>query len=221
MLFDALFLTPICLQTYFSSPTKPCNPFITTSSSLLSSSAGPVNFWLHMTLRDFSKPGSWASRLYDILRPAPHPMAVQFSNSQSRFRHSTGEIWRHALSCSVYHDLLGDRDTNKNIAPTNRACRRRTWRRFVRIECIGLSGLLFYEIRAPASSVCDSPRIHEGRPILTGNEQCKYDLTVENVFGDPDDPDDAGMEVDDLLDAVHARVVYFPAYACTSFIVCI
>jgi hypothetical protein len=39
------------------------------------------------------------------------------------------------------------------------------------------------------------------------------------VFGDDDDPEDLGMDVDHLLDRVSARLIYAPAYACTSFVV--
>jgi len=34
-----------------------------------------------------------------------------------------------------------------------------------------------------------------------------------------DDPKNHGMHMDDLLDAIGGKVVYFPSYACTSFIV--
>uniref|UniRef100_A0A8H7Y8V6 Uncharacterized protein n=1 Tax=Psilocybe cubensis TaxID=181762 RepID=A0A8H7Y8V6_PSICU len=166
-----------------------------------------------MALRDFTKPGSWSSRLYDILRPAPHPMAIQFGNSQSKSRHSAGELWRHVLSCSIYHDLAGEKEEMQ-------LARGRSWRRFVRMECMGLSGLLFYEINPPLSSGENSESV-DGRIVAPAVENCQssaLNLTLESVFGNPDDPDDSGMAVDDLLDAVHARVVYFPAYACTSFI---
>ena len=45
---------------------------------------------------------------------------------------------------------------------------------------------------------------------------------MQGVFGDPDSPEvaaDCGMKFDNLLDAVDSKVVYFPTYACTSFIV--
>jgi hypothetical protein len=44
-------------------------------------------------------------------------------------------------------------------------------------------------------------------------------LTVEAVFGDETDTADEGMDVDDMIDVIHGRLVYFPAYACTSFAV--
>lgn len=44
-------------------------------------------------------------------------------------------------------------------------------------------------------------------------------LTMQRVFGDPEVATDNSMDLDDLLDAVHAKVVHFPTYACTSFIV--
>jgi len=42
---------------------------------------------------------------------------------------------------------------------------------------------------------------------------------LKSVFGDLNDPSDPGMDLDQLLDIVHAKVIYFPAYACTSFVV--
>lgn len=157
-----------------------------------------------MVFLSSSKPGSWTLRLYEILRPAPHPLAIQFSNSQSRFRHKAGEIWRHALITSVYYDLAGE----NNLLTETTSLRSHTWRRFIRVECLGLSGLLFYEIRLlpPLGS------------RMTG--RCGDGLSVESVFGDLDDhSDEGGMDIDDLLDVLHAKVVYFPAYACTSFVV--
>ena len=52
-------------------------------------------------------------------------------------------------------------------------------------------------------------------------EEC---LTMQGVFGDPDfDSSEVAtnheMVLDNLLDVVDAKVVCFPAYACTSFIV--
>jgi hypothetical protein len=44
-------------------------------------------------------------------------------------------------------------------------------------------------------------------------------LTVQAVFRDDNDTTDKGMEIDDLIDVIHGMLVYFPAYACTSFTV--
>jgi len=78
------------------------------------------------------------------------------------------------------------------------------------MDHLGLSGLLFYEIRAP---------IPEMDNDLFAPREGTTSLSLEDVFGDQDDPTDGGMSVDDLLDVIHAKVVFFPAYACTSFIV--
>ncbi|KDR86129.1 hypothetical protein GALMADRAFT_132717 [Galerina marginata CBS 339.88] len=178
-----------------------------------------------------SKLGSWTSKLYKTIRPAPHPLMVEFSNSLSRFRHSPGQIWRHALSSSVYRDLKESpggfgagvvssserrsgesKSRSSSRGPPIAAVRAYTWRRFVRVEHFGLSGLLFYEIGLP------STRLGVVESMERGDDDIEKLLTLESVFGDPNDPADPGMDVDDLLDAVHAKLVYFPAYACTSFL---
>ena len=74
--------------------------------------------------------------------------------------------------------------------------------------------MILYEIR-----MCSPGRFFQGDYIDV--EGC---LTMQGAFGDPDSPEVAanrGMDLDDLLDAVDAKVVYFPTYACTSFIVSI
>jgi len=44
-------------------------------------------------------------------------------------------------------------------------------------------------------------------------------LTIQVIFGDEKDPENEGMNIDDLIDAIHGRLVYFLVYACTSFAV--
>ena len=44
-------------------------------------------------------------------------------------------------------------------------------------------------------------------------------LTLQEAFGNADDPQDLGMDVDHLLDRVGARLIYALAYACASFVV--
>ncbi|KAF8954542.1 mitochondrial carrier domain-containing protein [Flammula alnicola] len=159
-----------------------------------------------MALRnDWSMAGSWTSKLYDILRPARHPRMSNFANSCSRSRHSPGSVWRTAFSSSVYHDLAGTELQHTSSCPM-------TWRRFVRVENLGLSGVVFYEISIP-------PVVDIASSYFYTMERADYRITMEKVFGDLTDPSDLGMDLDDLLDAVDAKVVYFPAYACTSFIV--
>ena len=109
---------------------------------------------------------------------------------------------------SIYHDLASISTTNCDNATTTPTTRRR----FVRLEHIGLSGVILYEIR-----MCSPCRISHGADI----EDC---LTMQGVFGDADCPElaaDHSMNIDDLLDAVDAKVVHFPGYACTSFAVSI
>jgi len=71
---------------------------------------------------------------------------------------------------------------------------------------MGLSGVILYELP-------DAGHLEAGDP------QSSKALTLQEVFGDDDDPEDLGMEVDHLLDRVGARLIYAPAYACTSFVV--
>ena len=142
-----------------------------------------------------SRAGSWSYKLYDVLRPSrtrsPAP-------ALSGFRHPPGDIWRHAFSVSVYVDLETFVDDSYPIS----------WRRFVRFERFGLSGVIFYEIRRGQSNG-QRPENESGQ------------LTLESVFGDLSDPSDLGMDLDQLLDMVQVKVIYFPAYACTSFVVSI
>lgn len=138
--------------------------------------------------------GSWSYKLYDILRPS---RARSPALALSGFRHPPGDIWRHAFSVSVYVDLETFAEDSYPIS----------WRRFVRLEHFGLSGVIFYEIRRGQSN---------------GEYQendSREELTLKSVFGDLNDPSDLGMELDQLLDIVQVKVIYFPAYACTSFVV--
>jgi hypothetical protein len=134
----------------------------------------------------------WSHRLSQILRPIP---------SNSLFNQPTfiirpppypsGEIWKHIFSVCVYSDLAGSR---------SRILWGKSNRRFVRFEQIGLSGVILYEIPA----ICESMGCI--RPMFT----------VEDVFGG-DCVD--GMSITRLLELTNAKMIYFPAYACTSFTV--
>lgn len=172
---------------------------------------------------------SWSSTLYTILRPAPRPLSAKFGSSRSRYRHSPGDIWRHMLAISVYLDLAGS-------ALTHHSRQSIVWRRFIRVEHLGLSGVVLYEIPIPPSSCAGSIgevasvpkkaeplntarsalalRIRRTSPVVTPPR-----ITLASVFGDLDKDEDAGMDLDDLMDEIDAKIVYFPAYACTSFIV--
>ncbi|KZP24117.1 hypothetical protein FIBSPDRAFT_1012485 [Athelia psychrophila] len=73
-------------------------------------------------------------------------------------------------------------------------------RRFVRLEKLsGLSGIILYHL-----------------PGSPGDPHDQGRLELDSVFGREDLEED-GMDLDALLDAVQARLVYFPVYACTSF----
>jgi hypothetical protein len=134
------------------------------------------------------------------------------------------------LAVSVYHDLAGS-------ALTHHSRQSITWRRFVRVEHLGLSGVVLYEIPIPPSFCSGS--VGEGASIpkkkaeplntargtlamrirRTSSVVAPPRITLTSVFGDLDNDEDAGMDLDDLMDEIDAKVVYFPAYACTSFIV--
>ncbi|KAF8639359.1 hypothetical protein AX17_001548 [Amanita inopinata Kibby_2008] len=151
---------------------------------------------------------SWPSTLYSVLLPAPRLVNYldRYKNLNPRHaRHPPGLLWKQTLGHCVYCDLT-DEETLGSLTMQRR--------RFARLECMGLSGVVFYEI-----------------PLVRGlveycNDVCNADtdnrrigrMTLKSIFGDPADPSEPGMNVDDLLDNINARVVYFPSYACTSFI---
>jgi hypothetical protein len=141
--------------------------------------------------------------LYNVFK---HPsyyyaLATQASNC-TRSWHYSGNIWKHFIYASIHRDLAG-------IAVTNCDNCDDSLRRFVRLEHIGLSGVILYEIR-----MCSPCCLLQGNRIGAG----EY-LTMRRVFGDPDSS--ASMNLDNLLDMVDAKVIHFPTYACTSFIVSI
>ncbi|KAF8816227.1 hypothetical protein BYT27DRAFT_7185046 [Phlegmacium glaucopus] len=161
-----------------------------------------------ITFTNPSISSSWSSILYNILKHPPYSLAPQASNRPG-LRHCSGNIWKHLISVSIYHDLASISATDRDN-PTSTT--RTTRRRFVRLEHIGLSGVILYEIR-----MCSPCRFSQGDS--TDLKKC---LTMQGVFGDPESSDvaaDHSMDLDDLLDAVDAKVIHFPVYACTSFIV--
>ena len=130
-----------------------------------------------------SRAGSWSYKLYNILRPSQTRSPAP---SLSVLRHLPGDIWRHAFSVSIYVNLEAFAEDSYPIS----------WRRFVRLEHFGLSGVIFYEIR----------RGHQN-----GENQKKNgsrELTFKSVFGDLNDPSGLGMELDQLPDIVHAKVIF-------------
>lgn len=144
---------------------------------------------------------SWPSMLYNVLKHPSYSLVPQASN-RTRLRHCSGNIWKKIISASIYCDLA-------SIPAT---ATRTTRRRFVRLDHIGLSGVILYEIR-----MCSPCCFFLGDGIGVG----EY-LTMQSVFGDPDSSEvtiNNSMDLDDLLDAVDAKMVHFPTYACTSFIV--
>jgi hypothetical protein len=75
--------------------------------------------------------------------------------------------------------------------------------RFVRLEWSGLSGVILYTI-----------------PVKLGiNGRARPAFTIEGVFGSEEADYEDGMSIIELLDSAQAKLIYFPAYACTSFIV--
>ncbi|KAF9457893.1 hypothetical protein BDZ94DRAFT_1272029 [Collybia nuda] len=141
--------------------------------------------------------GSWPTKLHNILRPAwdcPHD---DVQNPKTA-RHAPGATWKKLLGKSVFLDLAGESYERR--------------RRFVRLETLGLSGIIFYEISTgylkDGLNVLDEAP-EETIPVTR--------LTRKSVFGDPHISSDLGMGIDRLIDVVGAKVLYFPAYACTSF----
>ena len=157
---------------------------MTMNSTIPNSKAGPCSWW--------------PSALSSLLTPAPRPVSHIETNKNfnpRRGRHPPGLIWKRMLGQCLHWDL-SDEETLGSLV--------RQRRRFVRLESLGLSGVILYEIPTGAVSRTDESPAR---------------MTLRSVFGDPADPSEHGMDVNDLLDGVSARVVYFPSYACTSFIV--
>lgn len=145
----------------------------------------------------YAMAGSWSTKLHTVLQPAwdsPHDNV----RNPKVHRHPPGAIWKRALGKSVFFDLAGDCFKGR--------------RRFVRLETLGLSGIIFYEI----SSGHDSDGSNDLNGELEGTRSTTQ-LTRKSVFGDPYNPSDLGIGIDKLIDAVGAKILYFPAYACTSF----
>ena len=139
-------------------------------------------------------PLGWTNALAQLLVPAVTDRFMHNLHSNPRHTpHPAGIIWKAELARSVLADLsLGIYGV----------------RRFVRLEYPGLSGIILYNLpagRHPSGWIAKSDGDDEG-----------LILTVEAVFGDADDE---GMSVETMIDAISGRLVYFPAYACTSFVV--
>ncbi|KIM82158.1 hypothetical protein PILCRDRAFT_820528 [Piloderma croceum F 1598] len=138
----------------------------------------------------------WTDALAQVLQPPLTDSFVHNLPSNPRHtRHPPGNIWKAALAHFVLSDLsLGIYGV----------------RRYVRLEYLGLSGIILYHLpagRLPCRSITAEDEYDEESGILT----------VQAVFGDENDTADEGMDMDDLIDVIHGRLVYFPAYACTSF----
>ncbi|KAL0955484.1 hypothetical protein HGRIS_001724 [Hohenbuehelia grisea] len=135
-----------------------------------------------------------------------------------------GAGWRSELVHSVLFDL------------TSGAVPQRAGR-LVRFDSHGIGGLLLYDLNlhAPESptargnvggNALEDSSAKLGHPAGSGGSKLSSGgaldgggaLTLNAVFGDPDDPSDVGMEVDELLDCIHAKLVCLPLYACTSFV---
>ena len=148
---------------------------------------------------------SWPSTLYSLLSSTPYPINPDetYKNFNPTLnRHAPGLIWKQTLGHCVYHDL-SDEETMGSLV--------RQRRRFARLESLGLSGVILFEIPAGRATEDGSPAISDKSP--------RKRVTLKSIFGDPDDPNESGMNINELLDCVNARVIYFPSYACTSFIV--
>ena len=139
-------------------------------------------------------PLGWTDALAQLLMPVVTDRIMHDLYTNPRhIRHAAGIIWKAELARSVFAGwslgIYGVR-----------------W--FVRLEYPGLSGIILYNLpagRRPSESITTYDYDDEG-----------LILTMEAVFGDSDDE---GMSVDAMIDATRGRLVYFPAYACTSFVV--
>jgi len=136
---------------------------------------------------------AWTDRLARVLRMPSYDQHLS-SNAHLILRRSSrypaGEIWKHTFSVCVYSDLEIWEVSSNN-------------RRFARLEDRGLSGIILYEV-----------------PVTPGPDgHIHPSFTLEEAFGREENEYEDGMSVTELLDSTNARLVYFPAYACTSFFV--
>ncbi|KAJ3993603.1 hypothetical protein F5050DRAFT_1780604 [Lentinula boryana] len=77
----------------------------------------------------------------------------------------------------------------------------------------GLGAIIFYEIPFKSSSELENTDNDKN-----SSPQCNDQWTLESVFGDGDPGSETGMNVEELLEGIDARIVYVPLYACTSFV---
>jgi len=141
---------------------------------------------------------SWTDALAQVLHPSFTDRFIHDSRINPRHaRHPAGNIWKAALAQFVFSDLsLGIYGV----------------RRFIRLEYLGLSGIILYHLPGGQLPYGSTEREAE-------DDDESVALTIQVIFGDEKDPENEGMNIDDLIDAIHGRLVYFPAYACTSFAV--
>ena len=133
----------------------------------------------------------WSDNIKRLITQRSNTLSNHFSKEAGRILRPAGMIWRSVLAQSIFSDLALAVDAGK---------------RFIPLHHLGLSGVILYDLP-------------DTRPDGdTSNENSKR-FTLSGVFGDPDDPQDLGMETDELLDRVQAKLIYLPAYACTSFVV--
>jgi hypothetical protein len=133
----------------------------------------------------------WSDNIKRLFTQRSDSLSNCNSKGGTRILHPAGTIWRSVLAQSIFSDLALAVGGGK---------------RFLPLHHLGLTGVILYELPGPdTSSHMDHGNGHK--------------FTLVEVFGDPDDPLDLGMETDELLDRVQARLIYFPAYSCTSFVV--
>lgn len=135
----------------------------------------------------------WTDRLEQTIRlySVSSSAGSEQRTNPRLFRHPPGQLWRSALAESIYTDFALEINSGK---------------RFVRLEHLGLSGVIVYELPAVYS--------------LAGSQSGETrEFTSKEVFGDPYNSENPGMETEDLLEHVCAKLIFTPAYACTSFVV--
>lgn len=182
----------------------------------------------------------WSSTLQRLLKPYRDPERLFYDSCNPRSsRHPSGIIWKKALIECIVADLYllesssnsDEEDECQDLlldspCSVNRQDRLpQREKRFVRMEELGLGAIITFEIPHPAGRSQAQFRDSESQEALFTMDTTEVNdvetdkWTLRKVFGDPDDPEVQGMEIDDLLDNISAKVSYVPLYACTSFAV--
>lgn len=153
----------------------------------------------------------WSSTFQRLFKPSPDPSYLQNDAQNPRStHHPSGIIWKKvAIEC-----ISADLHLLESVGGAQGGTCPRRETRFVRMQELGLGAVIVYEIPHPTALNGVSER--QSNDILGGR---RAEWTLKTVFGDPDDPFVSGMDLDDLLNKIKAKLSYVPLYACTSFAV--